>query len=128
MTPARIAKLLLLCGLALSTAPGSAAQQAENQPLQITIRQTSPKPLFRIDLHNAGKQSLSLNLGVFGDPTFVLLSIRDARGKILTMQFEGHGGASGGGPGIMQVSLPPGATYSIPVDLDRYDPMPFIPG
>jgi hypothetical protein len=101
--------------------------QAQNQPLQITIRQTSAKPLFRVDLRNAGRQALALNLGVFGDPTFVLLSIKDAKGKVLTMQFEGRRGGVESSPSIMNVSLAPGATYSIPVDLDRWVPMPFMP-
>ena len=123
VTPPRIAKLVLLAAVA---APWCAAQQAKNQPLQLAIRQTSPKPLFRIDLRNTGTQPLALNLGVFGDPTFVLLSIKDERGKILTMQFEGHDEPAGRGPSIMEVSIPPGATYSIPVNLDRYVPMPFM--
>jgi hypothetical protein len=101
--------------------------QVQNQPLQITIRQTSAKPLFRVDLHNAGRQALALNLGVFGDPTFVLLSIKDEQGKVLTMQFEGDRGGVEDSPSVMNVSLAPGATYSIPVDLDRWVPMPFMP-
>jgi hypothetical protein len=124
MTPPRIARLLLL--FAVAPIPWCAAQQARIQPLQLAIQQTSPKPLFRIDLRNAGTQSLYLNLGVFGDPAFVLLSIKDERGKILTMQFEGHDGPAGRGPSIMKVSIPPGAAYSIPVNLDRYVPMPFM--
>lgn len=58
MTSTRITKLLLL--FALTITPLCAAQQTEDVPLQISIRQTSPELTFQVELHNTGKRPLNL--------------------------------------------------------------------
>jgi hypothetical protein len=143
---ARITKLHLLCGLTLSTIPGCPAQQAQNQPLQlqaqyqslqITIRQTSPKPLFQIELHNIGKEPQCLALGEqfpgMQEVTAIHLSLTDTKGKTLTLSVNDPHTPVVGEVFEETVSLPvvtlqPGETHSFQVDFKDYGSLPLASG
>jgi hypothetical protein len=133
MTFARITELLILSGLTLSTIPVCAAQQRQNQPLQITIRQTSPKPLFQIELHNTGKEPQCLALGEqypgMQEVTAIHLSLTDANGKTVTLIVKDPHTPVVGEVFEETVSLPavtlqPGETHSFQVDLKDYGNLP----
>ena len=78
MASARVAKLLPL--LALATATWCAAQQAQDQPLQFTIRQTSPN-ILQAEMHNAGNSPLTFAFGIRMAMDAIRLSIMDAKAE-----------------------------------------------
>ncbi len=133
MTSSRISKLLLL--FALAATPFCAAQQAQDQPLQFTVRQTSQKPLFRAELLNAGKQTLHLWLGMVvipskepEEPDTIDLSLTNAKGQTFPLILTGRLYAPGGLMYPVAVTLTPGASYSFPVDLEDYGRQSLAPG
>src|SRR5260370_41303002 len=79
MASTRIAKLLSL--FALATTPWCAAQQPQNQPLQFTIRQTSPTYTLQGEMHNAGNGPLTFYFGLRMAMDAIRLSITDAKGE-----------------------------------------------
>jgi hypothetical protein len=119
VTSARITRLLLLCGLALTLSLWCVAQQAQNQSLLITIQQTSAKPTLCIDLQNVGKEPLHLYLGeVLGNGNQILavdLSLADDKGKTIPLVSKVIYIAGRVDPIMM--SLAPGNSYSFQIDL-----------
>ena len=82
-------------------------------------------PKFRVELRNAGETDLTLNLGfMLGGgrkqyPTAVFLNLTDAQGKSRRLDLIGPSGVAGRVDTFV-LSLPVGATFSMPVDLDKY--------
>ncbi|MGB9242839.1 MAG: hypothetical protein WCC03_05755 [Candidatus Acidiferrales bacterium] len=82
-------------------------------------------PKFRVELHNTEESDLTLNLGIMLDngrkqyPTAVFLNLTDAHGKSRRLDLIGPP-AVAGRLDTFVLSLPGGATFSMPVDLDRY--------
>ena len=82
-------------------------------------------PKFRVGLRNAGETDLTLNLGMMLDngrkqyPTAIFLNLTDAQGKSRRLDLIGPAGV-GGRVDTFVLSLPVGATFSMPVDLDKY--------
>jgi hypothetical protein len=91
--------------------------QAELAPLKT--------PKFRVELRNAGDSDLVLNVGVMlanGQkqyPNAVVLTLTDAQGKTRWLTLREPAAVAGRvDPFILPI--PAGATFSIPVDLDKY--------
>jgi hypothetical protein len=132
MPSARIAKLLLL--FALMVTPWSAAQPdntitgfstLENPyPLQLTIRQTSSKPIFQADIHNDGKEPLYLFLGEpfsgMQDVDAINLSITDDKGRTFPLLPKESFRFMEGITHAIIVALQPGEIRSYPFDLGNY--------
>jgi|SRR5580700_86781 hypothetical protein len=82
-------------------------------------------PRFRVELRNAEESDLTLNLGIMLDngrkqyPTAVFLNLTDAHGKSRRLDLIGPPGVAGRLDTFV-LSLPGGATFSMPVDLDKY--------
>lgn len=87
---------------------------------------THPRvPKFRVEMRNAAKNDLVLNLGTMlangrkQYPNAVRLVLTDARGKTLRLDLREPAGIAGRlDPLVLPISA--GAAYSIPVDLDNY--------
>ncbi|MGA7221525.1 MAG: hypothetical protein WA867_20040 [Candidatus Acidiferrales bacterium] len=82
-------------------------------------------PKFRVELRNAEESDLTLNLGIMLDngrkqyPTAIFLNLTDTQGKSRRLDLIGPAGVAGRlDPFVL--SLRVGATFSMPVDLDRY--------
>src|ERR1017187_6930654 len=89
MASVRIAQLLSL--FTLATTAWCAAQQAQNQPLQFTIRQTSPNYILQAEMHNAGKDPLTVSFGMQYARMAVdaiHLSLTDAKGEVTTLTLK----------------------------------------
>jgi hypothetical protein len=82
-------------------------------------------PKFRVELRNAEQSDLTLNLGTMFDngrkqyPTAVFLNLTDAQGKSRRLDLI-EPPAIGGRLDPFVLSLPAGASFSMPVDLDKY--------
>ena len=82
-------------------------------------------PKFRIELRNAEESDLTLNLGIMLDngrkqyPTAIFLNLTDTQGKSRRLDPIGPAGVAGRVDPFV-LSLPVGATFSMPVDLDKY--------
>jgi hypothetical protein len=90
--------------------------------------QGGPKaPRFRVDFQNTGRDDLMLNLGMMlanGSrqyPDAVTLTLTDAQGKSRRLDLIDPSFVSGRIDPFV-VPLPVGASFSIPVDLDKYSP------
>jgi hypothetical protein len=82
-------------------------------------------PKFRVELRNAEESDLTLNLGIMLDngrkqyPTAIFLNLTDTQGKSRRLDLIGPP-AVAGRLDTFVLSLPVGATFSMPVDLDKY--------
>ncbi len=123
-----LSKVALVLCLGLVTALPGAAQADHSESLQMTLIRAevrSAKPLFRIELHNAGDQPLILNLGMMlanGRKQYadaIHLSLTDARGRALPLELKGPAFVAGRIDPLV-VPLPQGATITLPVDLTDY--------
>jgi hypothetical protein len=82
-------------------------------------------PKFRVELRNAGESDLTLNLGIMLDngrnqyPTAVFLNLTDAQGKSRRLDLI-EPFSVGGRLDPFVLLLPVGATFSMPVGLDKY--------
>jgi len=123
-----------LAFLDVSSAPSKAAPQTWGNVvsgLQMTINLDQAEavrakiPKFRVELRNAGASDLTLNLGfMLGNgrkqyPTAVFLILTDEQGKSRRFDLIGPPGVAGRLDTFV-LPLPVGATFSIPVDLDKY--------
>jgi len=82
-------------------------------------------PKFRVELRNAEGSDLTLNLGIMLDngrkqyPTAIFLNLTDTQGKSRRLDLIEPASVAGRlDPFVL--SLPVGATFSMPVDLDKY--------
>jgi len=82
-------------------------------------------PKFRVELRNAEESDLTLNLGIMLDngrkqyPTAIFLNLTDTQGKSRRLDLIEPADVAGRlDPFVL--SLPVGATFSMPVDLDKY--------
>jgi hypothetical protein len=82
-------------------------------------------PKFIVELRNAGESDLVLNVGMMlanGQkqyPNAVVLILTDAQGKTRGLSLR-EPAAVGGRVDPLVLPIPVGATFSIPVDLDKY--------
>jgi hypothetical protein len=122
---ARLAAFVL--GLGLLASRPSLPQEVQGG-LQLTIVQvqdTSARPVFRVELHNAGDHDLILNLGImlangkkqYADRLRLLLT--DPNGKLLHLEMTGPA-IIAGRVDPMVVPLPMGAAFVLPIDLKDY--------
>lgn len=108
-----------------------AQMELETGKLSMTVRpdtiEVAPSgvPKFRVELRNVGNDNLILNLGITlangrqQYPKDIVLLVTDSQGKVRRFDLrEPHYVAGRVDPLI--VPLPAGATFSIPVDLDKY--------
>ena len=104
------------------------AQQTQDKALEITLVRVQPdslKPLFRVELHNAGEQPLILNLGMMlanGKKQYanaVTLSLTDGHGRTTPLELLGPAFVAGRIDPLV-VPLPKGATFTLPVNLADY--------
>jgi len=125
--------LLLLGGSSAALKPSPQVWGEAVSGLQMTIyldqaQGVQPKtPKFRVELRNAGKNDLILNLGIMlangkqQYPNAVVLTLTDAQGRPRRLDLRGPAAIAGrADPFVLPV--PVGATFSIPVDLDKYWP------
>ena len=102
-----------------------------SQELEITVRldpsahNQSDLPKFRVELQNAGKRDLTLNLGIAlangkkQYPDALVLLITDPEGKARQFDLIGPAGVAGRLDPLI-LPLPVGCTFSLPVDLGKY--------
>ncbi len=119
-------RLILLLGLLLFSSREIFAQ--ETASLQLTVIQIpnpASRPLFQVQLHNAGKHDMALNLGImlgngrmqYADNIHFLLG--DSHGKVLHLAMIAPAIVAGR-MDPMVVPLPVGSTFALPVDLKDY--------
>jgi hypothetical protein len=83
------------------------------------------RPKFRVELRNAGKNGLILNLGIAlangrkQYPKAIVLILTDSEGKARVLDLR-EPAVVGGRLDPMILQLPIGATFSLPVDLADY--------
>jgi hypothetical protein len=128
----------LLFGISLLFLGGRcvAAQQAQDEPLKLTITQLSPQPLFfQAYLRNVGKQTLRFNLGMLDSRWQAMpsihLTVTNAEGEKFPMnikyQYEGDRQSLGRLIRPTMV-LDPGEVFSFPIILENYLRHPLAPG
>ena len=125
------ASLLLLGGLFAALKPSVKTWGEAVSGLQMTIYldegAPSKVPKFRVALRNAGPNDLVVNLGMMlangkrQYPNAVALTLTDAQGKSRRLDLREPGMIAGRVDPFV-VPIPVDATFSIPVNLDRYWP------
>ncbi|MFY9803413.1 MAG: hypothetical protein WA211_09780 [Candidatus Acidiferrales bacterium] len=125
------ASFVLLGGKATALKPYLQASGEAVSGLQMTIYREraasvpGKAPKFRIELRDAGENDLVLNLGMMlangrkQYPDAVVLILTDAQAKSRRLDLIGPGGIAGRVDPFV-LPLPAGATFSIPVELDKY--------
>jgi len=126
-----VASLLLLGGLSAALKPCVETWGEAVSGLQMTIyldqaeSVPSKAPKFRIELRNAGQNDLVVNLGMMlangkrQYPNAVVLALTDAQGKSRRLDLREPAFIAGRMDPFV-LPIPVGATFSIPVDLDKY--------
>lgn len=126
-----IASLSVLGGTSTALKPSAETWGEAVSGLQMTIyadgaeRVRSKVPKFRVELRNAGQTDLVVNLGIMlangkaQYPNAVVLILTDAQGKSRRLDLR-EPAAVGGRVDPFVLPIPIGATFSIPVDLDKY--------
>jgi hypothetical protein len=125
------ASLLVLGGLSAALKPSAETWGEAVSGLQMTIYLDraegvpSKAPKFRVELRNAAQKDLVVNLGMMlangkmQYPNAVVLVLTDAQGKSRRLDLR-EPGAIAGRVDPFVLPIPIGATFSIPVDLDKY--------
>jgi len=109
----------------ISQLNGQIPQVGELRIALVRVEPQAAKPLFRVELQNAGDHALTLNLGMMlangkmQYPMAIKLSLTDSSGRSFPLELIGPGIIAGRVDPLV-VPLPPGATYSVPVDLAEY--------
>ena len=127
---ALLASVLLLVGSMFAVDRGPQGGQVNrelemNVHLDATDVGQSKGPKFRVELRNAGKYDLILNLGIMlangrkQYPNDIVLIVTDSQGKARRFDLREPGAIAGRADPLI-VPLPVGSTFSIPVDLDKY--------
>jgi hypothetical protein len=126
-----VTSLLLLGGLSAALKPSVETWGEAVSGLQMTIcldqaeGGPSKAPKFRVELRNAGQNDLVVNLGMMlanGNrqyPNAVVLALTDAQGKSRRLDLREPAFIAGRMDPFV-LPIPVGATFSIPVDLDKY--------
>jgi len=121
----------LLLGLAAHPTPrvSNSAETADGLELTIHLVQAEGAPpnvpKFRVELRNAGETDLILNCGVMlangkkQYPNDVVLTLTDAQGKAREFDLKEPGFVAGRLDPLI-VPLPTGATFSLPIDFEKY--------
>lgn len=129
LTIALLASVLSLVGSIFAVGRGQAGHV--NRDLEINVHLDAAEigqprvPKFRVDLRNAGKNDLILNLGIMlGNgrkqyPKDIILIVTDSQGKARRFDLIEPGVIAGRRDPLI-VPLPSGSNFSIPVDLDKY--------
>ena len=128
---ALIASLLVLGGLSAALQPSADTWGDAVSGLQMTIYLDRPEgvpskaPKFRVELRNAAQKDLVVNLGMMlangkmQYPNAVILILTDAQGKSRRLDLR-EPWAIAGRVDPFVLPIPIGATFSIPVDLDKH--------
>ncbi len=127
---ALLASVLSLVGSIFAVDRGPQAGQVNrelemNVHLDATEVGQSKVPKFRVELRNAGRYDLILNLGIIlangrkQYPKDIVLIVTDSQGKARRFDLR-EPGAIAGRVDPLIVPLPVGSAFSIPVDLDKY--------
>jgi hypothetical protein len=131
LTLVLIGSLLVLGGLSAALKPSAETWGEVVSGLQMTIcvdradGVPSKAPKFRVELRNAAQKDLVVNLGMIlangrmQYPNAVILVLTDAQGKSRRLDLR-EPRAIGGRVDPFVLPIPIGATFSIPVDLDKY--------
>ncbi|HET9364087.1 MAG TPA: hypothetical protein VFP71_03770 [Candidatus Angelobacter sp.] len=138
MLQKHVSKILLLVGVLIFLLPNMAAARktglTSSEPvsgLQMTISRAevekgvSKAPKFRVELRNAGKNDLILNLGIMlangrkQYPNAIVLVLTDQDGKLRRLELRDPAVIAGRMDPLI-VPLPVGSSYYLPVDLDKY--------
>lgn len=126
-----VASPLLLGGLSTAKKPATQTWVEAVSGLQMAIYldQTesvpSKAPKFRVELRNAGQNDVVVNLGMMlangkrQYPNAVVLTLTDARGISRRLDLREPAMIAGRVDPFV-VPIPVGATFSLPVDLDKY--------
>jgi hypothetical protein len=126
-----VTSLLLLGGLSAALKPSVETWGEAVSGLQMTIYLDqaegvpSKAPKFRVELRNAGQNDLVVNLGMMhanGNrqyPNAVVLALTDTQGKSRRLDLREPAFIAGRMDPFV-LPIPVGATFSIPVDLDKY--------
>jgi hypothetical protein len=126
-----IASLLVLGGLSAALKPSAETWGEAVSGLQMTIYLDraegvpSKAPKFRLELRNAAQKDLVVNLGMMlangkiQYPNAVVLVLTDAQGESRRLDLR-EPWAIAGRVDPFVLPIPIGATFSIPVDLDKY--------
>lgn len=105
--------------------PGDSTVELQTGHLELNVIRETTEGCFRAELRNAGAQALVLNLGImlgngktqYADRIHLLLTGSD--GKRLHLDMLGPAMVNGR-VDPMVVPLPPGATFTLPIDLRNY--------
>ena len=128
-----VASLLLLNGLSAALKPSVKKWGDAVSGLQMTIyfdeAEGTPykAPKFRVEFRNAGQNDLVVNLGMMlangkrQYPNAVALTLTDAQGKSRRLDLREPAMIAGRLDPFV-VPIPVDATFSVPVNLDRYWP------
>ena len=126
-----VASLLLLGGLSAAQKPTTQTWGEAVGGLQMAIYLDqaegvpSKAPKFRVEFRNVGQNDLVVNLGKMlangkrQYPNAVVLTLTDAQGKSRRLDLR-EPFVIGGRVDPFVVPIPVGATFSLPMDLDKY--------
>jgi hypothetical protein len=126
-----LATLVFLGGFSPEAKPSQQTRGDIVSSLQLTVyldqeEAGSENPKFRVELRNSGEDDLILNLGFLLGwkqyPAAIVLTLRDTHGKSRPVHVREPFTVSGR-MDPMVLPLPAGATFSIPVDFDKYQVM-----
>ena len=119
---------LVVC-LSLTAVHLVVAEQPQKQPLRIALTvagATSAHPRFRVELFNTGDRPLILSMGMMlGNanelyPLAIHLSLTKSDRTTYSLELKGPAGIGAGRIDAYVIPLPPGASFSLPVDLADY--------
>jgi hypothetical protein len=126
-----LATLVFLGGFSPEAKPSQQTRGDIVSSLQLTVyleqeEAGSENPKFRVELRNSGEDDLILNLGFLLGwkqyPAAIVLTLGDTHGKSRPVHVREPFTVSGR-VDPMVLPLPAGATFSIPVDFDKYQVM-----
>ena len=119
-------KVMFTLSLGLLTVLPTMSQESKSLHMNlVSVKARSAKPLFQVELHNVSEQPLILSLGMMlsnGRKQYadaVHLSLTDDHGKVLALELKVAGIVAGRIDPLV-VPLPPGATFTLPIDLADY--------
>lgn len=126
-----VVTLLLLSGLSLADGPNQVdwGRPVNGLQMRIYVDRITERylvPTFRVEMRNVGEKDLLLNLGLMtrnGEqqyPTAVSLTLAGAQGESQRLELKRSLPVGDAGVATLSLPLPVGATYSFPVDLNKY--------
>lgn len=113
---------VFLVSLGLTQIGFGQVSATECGPVKLSLISSHNPTQFRIELHNPGRSSLLLNMGINSQNDQYITEIRYVLtmpdGKVAHLNWV-HEGAIIGVLGYVIMPLPPGTTFSFPIDLEE---------